>query len=313
MREGALITIGARPSVGKTTFMHTLAENFLKQNKKVMIFTLEISAKPDKRFLIEDLNIRSRMMNKNLEKPNKANIVFLNNVQYIENSKIYKSAECTLKEEFCNPEFYLKRKTIEMVCEEEISLDFNRTEYFKVDTDILPWSDKDYLDYFNNLNINVSEDEIENEDDIVLTHYFSDILVCFQTKAVYGVYKTVMKYNLFSFVKEINCDLWAPLDIRKPFKLVEKTKKKPAKKLKAIGEIRQEPAWWAIYHPFQLRCTISNLEREKTQLKLHADDSKLAALDLELFQRKCELLKIKFFLEDDDDIEIFLENYPQFW
>ncbi len=32
---------------------------------------------------------------------NKANIVLLKNVQYVENSNMYKSDECILKEEFC--------------------------------------------------------------------------------------------------------------------------------------------------------------------------------------------------------------------
>lgn len=81
------------------------------------------------------------------------------------------------------------------------------------------------------------------------------ILVCFQAKTVYGVYKTVMKYNLFALIKEIDCDLWAPIDIRKPFKLVEKCKTKDnkiPKRLQAIGEIKQEQSIWSIYHPVVL-------------------------------------------------------------
>lgn len=41
--KGALVTIGARPAMGKTTFALSVLENILKQNKKVLIFSLEMS------------------------------------------------------------------------------------------------------------------------------------------------------------------------------------------------------------------------------------------------------------------------------
>ena len=163
------------------------------------------------------------------------------------------------------------------------------------------------------MNIDVREDDIENDDDIVITNHMlqQDILVCFQTKAMHGAYKTVMKYNLFRLVKEIGCDLWAPLDIRKPFKLVEKTNKKCAKKLKAIGEIKQECAWWGIYHPFQLRHTISKLEIEKNKINSCVDSIQKEELNKN-FYGSCVLLKLYLF-EDEDDTEMFLDKYPQFW
>lgn len=253
-------------------------------------------------------------MKKNLLKSNKANIVFLNNVQYVENSKLYKSDECILKEEYCNTEVYLKNYMIKKVSfKDKIDLDFKRIEYFKVNTDILPWSDPNYLTYFNNINIDIDADKIETNDDIIITNYCTqlDILVCFQTKAIYGVYKTVMKYNLFRLVKELNCELWAPLDIRKPFKLVEKSKKKAAKKLKAIGEIKQEPVWWGIYHPFQLRYTTNNIENDKVNINNNINCTKRKKLQ-RTFNNNCELLKL-FIFNDEDDTEIFLDNYPQFW
>ena len=42
-KKGALITIGARPAMGKTSFMLNILENQLKQNKKCILFTLDMS------------------------------------------------------------------------------------------------------------------------------------------------------------------------------------------------------------------------------------------------------------------------------
>lgn len=42
--KGALVTIGARPAMCKTTFVLSMLENILKQNKKVLIFSLDMSA-----------------------------------------------------------------------------------------------------------------------------------------------------------------------------------------------------------------------------------------------------------------------------
>ena len=43
--RGALITIGARPAMGKTTFMLSIAEKLLEKKKKVMLYSLEMSDK----------------------------------------------------------------------------------------------------------------------------------------------------------------------------------------------------------------------------------------------------------------------------
>ena len=42
-KKGALITIGARPAMGKTTFMLSIMENILLKNKRCLYFSLEIS------------------------------------------------------------------------------------------------------------------------------------------------------------------------------------------------------------------------------------------------------------------------------
>ena len=42
-KKGALITIGARPAMGKTTFMLSIMENILSNNKRCLYFFLEMS------------------------------------------------------------------------------------------------------------------------------------------------------------------------------------------------------------------------------------------------------------------------------
>ena len=43
--KGRLVTIGARPAMGKTTFMLSIAEKLLEKNKKVLLYSLEMSDK----------------------------------------------------------------------------------------------------------------------------------------------------------------------------------------------------------------------------------------------------------------------------
>lgn len=43
--KGAIITVGARPAMGKTTLALSFLEKILEQNKKVLAFSLEMSAK----------------------------------------------------------------------------------------------------------------------------------------------------------------------------------------------------------------------------------------------------------------------------
>lgn len=43
VEKGSLITIGGRPSIGKTAFMTSILYNFLKQDKKCLLFSLEMS------------------------------------------------------------------------------------------------------------------------------------------------------------------------------------------------------------------------------------------------------------------------------
>ena len=42
VEKGSLITIGGRPSMGKTAFMTSILYNFLKQDKKCLLFSLEM-------------------------------------------------------------------------------------------------------------------------------------------------------------------------------------------------------------------------------------------------------------------------------
>lgn len=43
VEKGSLITIGGRPAMGKTAFMTSILYNFLKQDKKCLLFSLEMS------------------------------------------------------------------------------------------------------------------------------------------------------------------------------------------------------------------------------------------------------------------------------
>ena len=51
----------------------------------------------------------------------------------------------------------------------DIDLSFNKNEYFKIQTGISPWKDSLYLYYFNNRNLDLPKNEIENTNDIVIS------------------------------------------------------------------------------------------------------------------------------------------------
>ncbi len=66
--EGAVITIGGRPAMGKTTLILSVLEKFMKQKKKVLLFSLETSAKNIlQRLLFQNAEISSEKLHtKNL-------------------------------------------------------------------------------------------------------------------------------------------------------------------------------------------------------------------------------------------------------
>ena len=61
---GSLITIGARPAMGKTSFMTNIMLNLLEQNKKCLIFSLEMDQKQlIKRLLCQMAEVDAMLLN----------------------------------------------------------------------------------------------------------------------------------------------------------------------------------------------------------------------------------------------------------
>lgn len=198
----------------------------------------------------------------------------------------------------------------------DIDLSFNKNEYFKIQTGISPWKDSLYLYYFNNRNLDLPENEIENTNDIVITKSKrrDETLVCFQTKAEFGVYKNVLKYEYFTLIKELDCELWASLDIRKPFKLVQKEKVLYLNRIpmtSVIRELKPDFGSWYIYHPLQLKTTLYNIAQERNAIQNIKNRfmQKKALLELE---KSYEGILGNFF-DDEPDVEVFINNYAQFW
>ena len=54
--KGALITIGARPAMGKTAFMYNIMENMAKEGKKCVLFSLEMSTEQVIRRLLAQIS-----------------------------------------------------------------------------------------------------------------------------------------------------------------------------------------------------------------------------------------------------------------
>lgn len=255
----------------------------------------------------------------------KTNIFFMgDNICYNPITKIYKSDDCILKENFLNTEKIsndniIKKETFD----NDINMDFYRNEYFKVNTDILPCSDIMYPCYINNIYVDFAK--IEIDENIVLTiepNTVDAILACFETKAKYGGYRTVMKYNYFRMVKDLNCELWAPFDLRKPFKLVQKNnlininlKKEVFEKdisSRIIGEIKQEWTYWHVFHPKQLEITLENIENEKQQIKSIKDEL-LRRKKLFHFKQEIKKLKYYFFRKTEGELSMYLDRFQKFW
>lgn len=56
VEKGDLITIGGRPAMGKTAFMTSILYNFLKQDKKCLLFSLEMSTSQYLKMLIAQIS-----------------------------------------------------------------------------------------------------------------------------------------------------------------------------------------------------------------------------------------------------------------
>ncbi len=257
---------------------------------------------------------------------NKTNIFFMGDeICYNPITKIYKSDDCILKENFLNTEKVSKDNIIKKESfDNDINMDFERNEYFKVNTDILPYSDIMYPCYINNIYVDSAE-EIEVDEEIVLTiepKSIGAILACYQTKTKYGAYITVMKYNYFRMLKDLNCELWAPFDLRKPFKLVQKNnlininlKKEVFEKdisSRIIGEIKQEWTYWHVFHPKQLEITLENIEKEKQQIKSIKEEL-LRHKKLFYFKQEMQKLKYYFFRKTDGELSMYLDRFQKFW
>lgn len=255
----------------------------------------------------------------------KTNIFFMgDNICYNPITKIYKSDDCILKENFLNTEKVSKDNIIKKESfDNDINMDFERNEYFKVNTDILPYSDIMYPCYINNIYVDFAK--IEIDENIVLTiepNTVDAILACFETKAKYGAYITVMKYNYFRMLKDLNCELWAPFDLRKPFKLVQKNnlininlKKEVFEKdisSRIIGEIKQEWTYWHVFHPKQLEITLENIEKEKQQIKSIKEEL-LRRKKLFHFKQEMQKLKYYFFRKTDGELSMYLDRFQKFW
>lgn len=257
---------------------------------------------------------------------NKTTIFFMGDeICYNPITKIYKSDDCILKENFLNTEKVSKDNIIKKESfDNDINMDFERNEYFKVNTDILPYSDIMYPCYINNIYVDSAE-EIEVDEEIVLTiepKSIGAILACYQTKTKYGAYITVMKYNYFRMLKDLNCELWAPFDLRKPFKLVQKNnlininlKKEVFEKdisSRIIGEIKQEWTYWHVFHPKQLEITLENIEKEKQQIKSIKEEL-LRRKKLFHFKQEMQKLKYYFFRKTDGELSMYLDRFQKFW
>lgn len=256
---------------------------------------------------------------------NKTNIFFMGDeICYNPITKIYKSDDCILKENFLNTEKVSKDNIIKKESfDNDINMDFERNEYFKVNTDILPYSDIMYPCYINNIYVDSAE-EIEVDEEIVLTiepKSIGAILACYQTKTKYGAYITFMKYNYFRMLKDLNCELWAPFDLRKPFKLVQKNnlininlKKEVFEKdisSRIIGEIKQEWTYWHVFHPKQLEITLENIEKEKQQIKSIKEEL-LRHKKLFYFKQEMQKLKYYFFRKTDGELSMYLDRFQKF-
>ena len=76
----SLITVGARPSMGKTCFITTIMLNLLKQNKKCLYFSLEMSIEQlAKRLIGQIAEVDAHLLNNTNSIPDK--VKFINKIQ----------------------------------------------------------------------------------------------------------------------------------------------------------------------------------------------------------------------------------------
>lgn len=219
-----------------------------------------------------------------MKKQEKVNLNFMAPIKYCHNNKIYICNDGIFKEDLCDRRFICNCIIEDIYNDEPIKFNFDINEYFKVNLNLNPWADCMYLYYINQRHILKTPNvELKAKDDIVIASPYDnaqDIMICFINSAQKGVYKSIIKYNYYRIIKEIGCNLYAPLDIRKPFKLVIQNQTsdnsnsdvltlptdKRSVNERIIGEINQEYGLWYIYHPLQIRTTLTNIRKEKEKI-----------------------------------------------
>lgn len=101
LRRGTLFTVGARPSTGKTSFAVNVAKNVYEQGKKVIFFSLEMSAGMIyERFFSDLLNLNYESFNS--KKISQENIISMGNVLEKSMKNLFILDDVYNAEQICN-------------------------------------------------------------------------------------------------------------------------------------------------------------------------------------------------------------------